>query len=111
MTLQSEMQDNKTVVTLPDELTIYTVGEIKEALTPLLYQGRELELNLANIAEIDSAGLQLLIAAKKVHSNRVTPSRWSGIATSCWNFWNFANYPDSLAIPLSSLMTSGPEPP
>ena len=40
MTLQSEMLDNKTVVTLPDELTIYTVGEIKEALTPLIYQGR-----------------------------------------------------------------------
>ena len=73
MTLQSEMLDNKTVVTLPDELTIYTVGEIKEALTPLLYQGRELELNLANIAEIDSAGLQLLIAAKKSTQQQGSP--------------------------------------
>ncbi|MFB2865784.1 STAS domain-containing protein [Aeromonas sp. MdU4] len=65
MQLQSERLDNRTVVTLPDELTIYTVGELKEALSPLLYQGCDLELNLANVTEIDSAGLQLLLAAKK----------------------------------------------
>ena len=65
MQLQSERLDNKVVVALPDEITIYTVSELKEALSPLLHQGRELELNLAAVSEIDSAGLQLLLAAKK----------------------------------------------
>ncbi len=65
MQLQSELLDNKVVVTMPDEITIYTVSELKDALSPLLHQGNELELNLAAVSEIDSAGLQLLLAAKK----------------------------------------------
>ncbi|MEH8160009.1 STAS domain-containing protein [Aeromonas veronii] len=65
MQLQSELLDNKVVVTMPDEITIYTVSELKDALSPLLHQGNELELNLATVSEIDSAGLQLLLAAKK----------------------------------------------
>ncbi|MGN5149033.1 STAS domain-containing protein [Aeromonas enteropelogenes] len=65
MELQRELQGDKTVLTLPDDVTIYTVAELKEALSPLLHQGQELELNLANVTEIDSAGLQLLLAAKK----------------------------------------------
>ncbi|MGL5462597.1 MAG: STAS domain-containing protein, partial [Aeromonas veronii] len=58
MQLQSELLDNKVVVTMPDEITIYTVSELKDALSPLLHQGNELELNLAAVSEIDSAGLQ-----------------------------------------------------
>ena len=65
MQLQSERLDNKVVVTLPDEITIYTVSELKEALSPLLHQGRELELNLAAVSEIDSAGLQLMVMTKR----------------------------------------------
>jgi anti-anti-sigma factor len=65
MKIECERRDNKVVVTLPDEITIYTVSELKDALSPLLHQERELELDLAAVSEIDSAGLQLLLAAKK----------------------------------------------
>lgn len=65
MQLRCEQIDNKMVVKMPDEITIYTVSELKDALSPLIYRGGELELDLAAVSEIDSAGLQLLLAAKK----------------------------------------------
>ncbi|MBX9899258.1 MAG: STAS domain-containing protein [Burkholderiaceae bacterium] len=46
------------------ELTIYTAAAEKAALHALLDRDSELELNLAQINEMDSAGLQILIALK-----------------------------------------------
>lgn len=47
------------------ELTIYTASEQKARLLAFLKSGDELELNLANVAELDAAGLQLLILIKR----------------------------------------------
>lgn len=46
------------------DLTIYTAAVEKSALQALLERESELELNLAQINEMDSAGLQVLIALK-----------------------------------------------
>lgn len=50
---------------LDGELTIFTAAEQKNQLLTFLRSDDELEINLANIAEIDSAGLQLLILIKR----------------------------------------------
>ena len=47
------------------ELTIYTAAEQKPVLLNFLNSDNELELNLANVTEFDSAGLQLLILLKR----------------------------------------------
>lgn len=47
------------------ELTIYTAAEQKPRLLAFLASGDELELNLADVTEIDTAGLQLLILIKR----------------------------------------------
>jgi anti-sigma B factor antagonist len=47
------------------ELTIYRAAELCEALKSALAAGGELEVNLAGVTEMDSAGVQLLMAAKK----------------------------------------------
>ena len=47
------------------ELTIYRAAELCEALKAALATGPELEVNLAGVTEMDSAGVQLLMAAKK----------------------------------------------
>lgn len=65
MPLQIETGEHKCVVTISGEMTIYTAAELKQALTPLLYRQQELELNLSQVSEMDNAGLQLLLAAKK----------------------------------------------
>lgn len=47
-----------------DEMTIYTAAAQKSELLGYLSDVNELELNLAGVTEIDSAGLQILMAMK-----------------------------------------------
>ncbi|MGZ4960710.1 MAG: STAS domain-containing protein [Methylomonas sp.] len=47
------------------ELTIFTAAEQKSSLLAFLDSADDLEINLANVAEIDTAGLQLLILIKQ----------------------------------------------
>ena len=65
MPLHIETGGHKTLVKVSGEMTIYTAAELKQALTPLLYRQQALELDLSGVSEMDSAGLQLLLAAKK----------------------------------------------
>lgn len=65
MPLHIETGEHKTLVKVSGEMTIYTAAELKQALTPLLYRQQTLELDLSQVSEMDSAGLQLLLAAKK----------------------------------------------
>lgn len=52
-------------LTIEGELTIFTAAEQKANLIGFLMTGDELEINLANVTEIDTAGLQLLILIKR----------------------------------------------
>ena len=52
-------------LSLTEDLTIYHALEQKAALLDALAATDELELDLAQVEEIDSAGLQLLILLKK----------------------------------------------
>lgn len=52
---------------LSGELTIYSVREAADALLPKLRAGTA-ALDLAQISEIDGAGLQLLLKARRVSS-------------------------------------------
>lgn len=52
-------------LSLTEDLTIYHALEHKSALLDALAASDELELDLAQVEEIDSAGLQLLILLKK----------------------------------------------
>lgn len=46
------------------ELTIYTAATEKQILQTLLDENPALEVNLAQVTDMDSAGLQILIALK-----------------------------------------------
>jgi anti-sigma B factor antagonist len=49
---------------LEGEMTIYRAAELKEILLPHIDHASVIEIDLSQVSEIDSAGLQLLIAAK-----------------------------------------------
>lgn len=51
-------------LTLTQDLTIYHAAELKQPLLDALAASDNLELNLSQVAEIDTAGLQLLILLK-----------------------------------------------
>lgn len=52
------------------EMTIYTANDLKEKLDTVLDDSRELEIDLSKVNDIDSAGVQLLILAKKTRSQK-----------------------------------------
>jgi anti-anti-sigma factor len=54
-----------TTLSLDGELTIYRATELCAELKRALSGGTDLELNLAGVTEMDSAGVQLLMAARK----------------------------------------------
>lgn len=55
--------ENRLVLT--EDMTIYHAQEQKQQLMAALESGHGLELDLSQVAEIDTAGLQLLILAKR----------------------------------------------
>jgi anti-sigma B factor antagonist len=52
-------------LSIDGEMTIYRAAELRESLSAALAAGGDLELNLSAVNEMDSAGVQLLMAAKK----------------------------------------------
>lgn len=52
-------------VRLAGELTIYHAAAARDSLLGLLQAGVPLELDLGGVSEIDTAGLQVLMAAKQ----------------------------------------------
>ena len=53
------------LLSLSEDLTIYHAFELKQKLLDALSATTDLDLNLAHVADIDTAGLQLLILLKK----------------------------------------------
>ncbi|MDP2805071.1 MAG: STAS domain-containing protein [Gallionellaceae bacterium] len=48
------------------EMTIYHAAEMKGELLPCFDQCAEVEIDLSEVSEIDTAGFQLLVLAKRV---------------------------------------------
>lgn len=90
-------------LTLAEDLTIYHALEQKNALLDALIGADELELDLIQVGEIDTAGLQLLILLKKEAQRagkRVTLVAHSQAVRSAIDFCNLAaELGDPLLIP------------
>ena len=94
----------KTVrLTLDGEMTIYHAQSIKEQMLAGLAQAKELELDLSLVGEIDTAGVQLLILAKREAGRAGKTLRLVGhspAACEGLDFFNMAAYfGDPVLIP------------
>lgn len=65
MGIEIEQRDKAARVRLSGDLTIYTVAEIKAALAQAMDSADTLEVDLADITDMDTAGLQLMLIAKR----------------------------------------------
>lgn len=61
---------------LDDELTIFTAAMQKPQLMAFLESDNDLEINLSRVTEMDTAGLQLLILAKREAANAAKSLRF-----------------------------------
>lgn len=65
MGLEITQQDSTAQVVVQDEMTIYTAALQWEELHPMLAKIKALQLDLSPVSEIDSAGVQLLLALRQ----------------------------------------------
>lgn len=68
MALEIEVKDKKLTALLDDELTIYTANHFRDLLAEQLTGITHIAINLSKVTEMDSAGLQLLIAIKNLNA-------------------------------------------
>lgn len=65
MTIEYSTVEGKCLTEVTGTLTIYTAQESKQGLLKALEECQELELDLSQVSEFDTAGFQLLILLKR----------------------------------------------
>ena len=70
MDINAQQVNGICTLQMEGELTIYHGQEIRDGLIEHLAANNEIELNLSGITEMDTAGFQLLLAAKREGTRR-----------------------------------------
>jgi anti-sigma B factor antagonist len=65
MTIRAETKNGLCLLHIEGEMSIYTAAELKSQLLPHLGQSGDLEIDLSQVSELDGAGVQLLLLAKR----------------------------------------------
>ena len=79
------------------ELTVLTVAEQKDSLLAALDAGQRVEVSLAGVVEIDTAGLQLLLAVKREAARRLEPVRFASPSEAVQQVLTFCRLDTQLA--------------
>ena len=75
MTISIETSNGVCHARVAGEMTIYHAAEMKGELLHCLGCGAEIEIDLSEVCEIDTAGFQLLLLAKREAVNAGKPLR------------------------------------
>jgi anti-sigma B factor antagonist len=78
MPIHAETKDGLSFLKIEGDMTIYTAAELKAELMPYITLSVEREIDLSGVSEIDSAGLQLLLLAKREAARHACPLRLTG---------------------------------
>lgn len=65
MTTAKKRKKEVTVLRIEGEMSIYRAAELKQTLLESLDRAGELEIDLGAVTELDSAGVQILMLAKR----------------------------------------------
>ena len=78
MTISSKNINGQSLLHIEGDMTIYTAAEMKDELMTHIVQPCEREIDLSEVSEMDSAGLQILILAKREAERHGTSLRLTG---------------------------------
>ncbi len=78
MYISSKNNNGQSLLHIEGDMTIYTAAEIKTELMTHMVQPCEQEIDLSEVSEMDSAGLQILILAKCEAERHGTSLRLTG---------------------------------
>lgn len=93
-------------IRISEDMTIYHAEALKQALLQAIIRSKQLELDLSQVAEIDTSGIQLLMLAKRESQARgkaLDIIAHSPAVHELIDFFNIAGYlGDPLVIPAHS---------
>jgi len=75
MSIEVEQVGQTARLVLSGELTIYSVADIKARLAEVMSSASQIEVDLSGVTEVDTAGLQLMLIAKRNPGNQVVFSK------------------------------------
>ena len=78
MPISSTNKNGQSLLHIEGDMTIYTAAEMKNELMTHMVQPREQEIDLSEVSEMDSAGLQILILAKREAERHGTSLQLTG---------------------------------
>ena len=85
-TLQTDPTQTPCRVTATGDLTIYHAAELHRALTAQIAESATLAVDLSQVAEIDTAGMQTLLVAQRSAAavgGGLAVVEWSAAALEC----------------------------
>jgi anti-sigma B factor antagonist len=93
--LKYEDNEHLISISISNEMNIYSANELKTLLDKVIDDNRELEINLAGVTQIDSAGVQLLMLTKKERDNnnlRLSLVQHSNAVLDTFEFLGLVSY-------------------
>lgn len=82
------------------ELSIFTAAGLREQMLEALAAGTEVEVDLSGVSEIDSAGLQLMVAAKREAAVRAQNLHFIGHSAAVFDALELSRLSGQLGDPL-----------
>lgn len=104
----SQAPGNRQRLSLTDNLTIYQAEALKTQLLQALDAGPELELDLSQVGDMDTAGLQLLIMLKRQAQQQGKQLSFQGHSPAVRSVIDFCNLAAEFGDPL--YLTAGETP-
>jgi len=95
MPINSKNNNGQSLLHIEGDMTIYTAANMKNELMTHMDQPSEREIDLSEVSEMDSAGLQILILAKREAEKHGTSLRLIGLSRAVLDvldMCNFASY-------------------
>ena len=94
------MESKPTHLEIKGELNIYTVAALRSQLLDALDAASEIEVDLSAVGEMDSAGMQLMVAAKREAAQRQKTLRFSGHSPAVFDVLELCKLGGHLGDPL-----------
>ena len=87
-------------IEIKGELSIYTVAALRQQLLDALDGAAEVDVDLSEVSEMDSAGMQLMVAAKREAALRDKVLRFSGHSPAVFDVLELCMLSGHLGDPL-----------
>ncbi len=89
-----------TPVEIKGEMSIFTALTVRQQLLDAFEQAGDIEIDLASVSEMDSAGMQLLIAAKREAALHARTLRFTGHSRAVFDFLELYDVAGQLGDPV-----------